>query len=155
MFLEATKLGGVSANCHVAPASTAGFRAVNASHTASVCVPSRVPNELRFAAAMSMRILIGCMVLLLMTSHTWAQDKSAPSPMKSSSLLTDFQVIEFPRYTIRDGEREHFAQYHLKAISRKRFNNWGPSQSASSWSAGTIPDSRGYVLFTTWMIAPR
>jgi hypothetical protein len=31
--------------------------------------------------------------------------------MKSSSLLTDFQVIEFRRYTIRDGEREHFAQY--------------------------------------------
>jgi hypothetical protein len=31
--------------------------------------------------------------------------------MKSSSLLTDFQVVEFRRYTIRDGEREHFAQY--------------------------------------------
>ena len=58
-----------------------------------------------------MRILTGCTVLLLMSSHTWAQDKSAPSPMKSSSLLTDFQVIEFRRYTIRDGEREHFAQY--------------------------------------------
>jgi hypothetical protein len=25
--------------------------------------------------------------------------------------LADFQVIEFRRYTIRDGEREHFAQY--------------------------------------------
>ena len=58
-----------------------------------------------------MRILTGCTVLLLMSSHTWAQDKSAPSAMKSSSLLTDFQVIEFRRYTIRDGEREHFAQY--------------------------------------------
>jgi len=31
--------------------------------------------------------------------------------MKNSSLLTDFQVVEFRRYTIRDGEREHFAQY--------------------------------------------
>jgi len=42
-----------------------------------------------------------------------AQDKSVPtqSAAKSSSLLTDFQVIEFRRYTIRDGEREHFAQY--------------------------------------------
>ena len=40
-----------------------------------------------------------------------AQDKSAPNLMKSSSLLTDFQVVEFRRYTIRDGEREHFAQY--------------------------------------------
>jgi NIPSNAP len=58
-----------------------------------------------------MRILTGCMVLLLMSSHTWAQVKSAPSQMKSSSLLTDFQVIEFRRYTIRDGGREHFAQY--------------------------------------------
>ena len=25
--------------------------------------------------------------------------------------LNDFQVIEFRRYTIRDGERKHFAQY--------------------------------------------
>ena len=58
-----------------------------------------------------MRILTGCTVLLLMSSHTSAQDKSAPNPMKSSTLLTDFQVIEFRRYTIRDGERKHFAQY--------------------------------------------
>src|SRR5882724_2944689 len=60
---------------------------------------------------MSMRISIGCLVLLVVSSFTLAQDKSAPVPMKSSSLLTDFQVIEFRRYTIRDGEREHFAQY--------------------------------------------
>ena len=60
---------------------------------------------------MSMRISIGCLVLLVVNSHTWAQDKSAPNLMKSSSLLTDFQVVEFRRYTIRDGEREHFAQY--------------------------------------------
>jgi hypothetical protein len=58
-----------------------------------------------------MRISIGCLVLLVVNSHTWAQDRSAPSLMKSSSLLTDFQVVEFRRYTIRDGEREHFAQY--------------------------------------------
>jgi hypothetical protein len=60
---------------------------------------------------MSMRISIGCLVLLVVNSHTCPQDKSAPSLMKSSSLLTDFQVVEFRRYTIRDGEREHFAQY--------------------------------------------
>ena len=60
---------------------------------------------------MSMRISIGCLVLLVVSSFTLAQDKSAPILMKSSSLLTDFQVIEFRRYTIRDGEREHFAQY--------------------------------------------
>jgi hypothetical protein len=62
-------------------------------------------------AAMSTRISIGCLVLLVVNSLTWAQDKSAPNLMKSSSLLTDFQVVEFRRYTIRDGEREHFAQY--------------------------------------------
>ena len=56
------------------------------------------------------RILIGCLVLLIMSSLTSAQDKSV-SAAKSSSLLTDFQVVEFRRYTIRDGEREHFAQY--------------------------------------------
>jgi len=63
--------------------------------------------------AMWMRILIGCLVFLIMSDLTWAQDKSVPtqSAAKSSSLLTDFQVIEFRRYTIRDGEREHFAQY--------------------------------------------
>ena len=62
---------------------------------------------------MWMRILIGCLVFLIMSDLTWAQDKSVPtqSAAKSSSLLTDFQVIEFRRYTIRDGEREHFAQY--------------------------------------------
>jgi hypothetical protein len=62
---------------------------------------------------MSMRILIGCLVLLVMSSLTWAQDKSVPtaSVAKKSSLLMDFQVFEFRRYTIREGGREHFAEY--------------------------------------------
>jgi len=48
-----------------------------------------------------------------MSSVTSAQDKgvSTAGTAKPSSLLTDFQVVEFRRYTIRDGEREHFAQY--------------------------------------------
>ena len=58
-----------------------------------------------------MRISIGCLVLLVVSSFTLAQDQGAPILMKNSSLLTDFQVIEFRRYTIRDGERDHFAQY--------------------------------------------
>jgi hypothetical protein len=62
---------------------------------------------------MSLRISIGCLVLLVVISFTLAQDKSVPTAnvVKKSSLLADFQVIEFRRYTIRDGEREHFAQY--------------------------------------------
>jgi NIPSNAP len=59
------------------------------------------------------RILIGCLILVIMSSLTSAQDKavSAATVVKSSRLLTDFQVVEFRRYTIRDGEREHFARY--------------------------------------------
>ena len=62
---------------------------------------------------MSLRISIGCLVLLVVISFTLAQDKSVATAnvVKKSSLLADFQVIEFRRYTIRDGEREHFAQY--------------------------------------------
>ena len=62
---------------------------------------------------MSLRISIGCLVLLVVIGFTLAQDKSVPTAnvVKKSSPLTDFQVIEFRRYTIRDGEREHFAQY--------------------------------------------
>jgi hypothetical protein len=32
-------------------------------------------------------------------------------PMDHVKHLTDFQVIEFRRYTIKEGEREHFAEY--------------------------------------------
>jgi hypothetical protein len=62
---------------------------------------------------MSLRISIGCLVLLVLIGFTLAQDKSVATAnvVKKSSLLADFQVIEFRRYTIRDGKREHFAQY--------------------------------------------
>ncbi len=62
---------------------------------------------------MSMRTLIWCLLVTVMNSLTWAQNKSGPtaSVVKRSSPLTDFQVIEFRRYTIRAGEREHFAEY--------------------------------------------
>ena len=40
-----------------------------------------------------------------------ADSRSALHTMKNSEVLTDFQVIEFRRYIIREGEREHFAQY--------------------------------------------
>jgi hypothetical protein len=41
------------------------------------------------------------------TSLTQAQTK----PTDHTAHLKDFQVIEFRRYTIKAGEREHFAQY--------------------------------------------
>jgi hypothetical protein len=36
---------------------------------------------------------------------------SSSSAMKPPTLPHDFQVVEFRRYTVRDGEREHFATY--------------------------------------------
>ena len=76
-------------------------------------VKQRNKGDMRNAKATSMRILIGCLVLLVINYLVWAQDKGVPtaSLVKSSKLLTDFQVVEFRRYTIREGEREHFAQY--------------------------------------------
>ena len=45
--------------------------------------------------------------------------------------LTDFQVIEFRRYTIRDGEREHFAQY-FESYFPEAFQQLGAMPSGSS-----------------------
>ena len=46
------ELGGVPASCHVAPAPTTSFRAVNASHMASVLDAVRLfAKQPRFAAA--------------------------------------------------------------------------------------------------------
>jgi hypothetical protein len=33
------------------------------------------------------------------------------NPTTVNTPLSDFQVFEFRRYTIKEGEREHFAQY--------------------------------------------
>jgi len=54
--------------------------------------------------------------------------------MEQVKHLTDFEVIEFRRYTIKEGEREHFAQIS-KAIFQRPSNSWEPSSSANFWSA--------------------
>jgi NIPSNAP len=56
------------------------------------------------------RFLVG--ILSLVTVCNLAVAQSAPPTMKASTESSnDFQVIEFRRYTIKAGEREHFAQY--------------------------------------------
>ena len=96
---------------------------------------------------MNVRMLIGGLVALITSNLTWAQDKhvSGASVMKSSSLLTDFQVIEFRRYTIRDGEREHFAQY---------FENYFPEafQQLGAIAVGQFLE-RGESSRFTWLRA--
>jgi hypothetical protein len=62
---------------------------------------------------MPMRCQIGLLTVLAVCHLTVAQ--SAPStagvPTEPSARGNDFQVVEFRRYTIKEGEREHFAQY--------------------------------------------
>jgi hypothetical protein len=92
---------------------------------------------------MSVRILIGCLVLLVMGSLTSAQDKSVPtaSVVKSSGFLTAFQVVEFRRYTIREGERERFAEY---------FESYFPE---AFQQLGAIAVGQ-FLSRTTWMLLP-
>ena len=67
-----------------------------------------------------LRMLICLVAVVGFVVPAYSQDTSKPTvaagsdgfrAMKSSEVLTDFQVIEFRRYTIKEGEREHFAQY--------------------------------------------
>ena len=59
---------------------------------------------------MKPRLLLLVLFVSLMqplSSSTFAADGSP----EASAHLTDFQVFEFRRYTVRPGEREHFAEY--------------------------------------------
>jgi hypothetical protein len=101
-----------------------------------------------------MRLLIGFLAVIAISHLTVAQ--SAPSTAKvpttePSARLSDFQVVEFRRYTIKEGEREHFAQYfeayfpeafqQLGAIAAGSFLERG-NQNGFTWIRGfhTIED---------------
>lgn len=58
----------------------------------------------------------GLLIAIAVTPVQAGQDKGNAS-MNSTRQRQDFQVIEFRRYIIRDGEREHFAEY---------FESWFP-----------------------------
>jgi hypothetical protein len=62
---------------------------------------------------MPMRFLIEFLTIIAVCSLTVAQSAqpTAKGSTESSAHLNDFQAIEFRRYTIKEGEREHFAQY--------------------------------------------
>src|SRR5688572_19363664 len=59
------------------------------------------------------RFLVGILSLIAIGAATLAQtDQSTRSKgMENIKHLSDFQVIEFRRYTLKEGEQEHFAQY--------------------------------------------
>jgi hypothetical protein len=59
------------------------------------------------------RILAATLFLIAVSASAMAQGNPAidTNSMKTIAHLKDFQVIELRRYTIKKGEREHFAQY--------------------------------------------
>jgi hypothetical protein len=100
-----------------------------------------------------LRFLAGTLSLLALGNLTLLHSDSA-EPKKAtedSSHLKDFQVLEFRRYTIREGERQHFAQYfedyfpeafeQLGAIAAGSFFERG-NQNGFTWIRGfhTIED---------------
>ena len=62
------------------------------------------PREVSRFLALALSILAGSNVAI-------AQSHPATQSPASTATLGDFQVFEFRRYTVRPGEREHFAQY--------------------------------------------
>jgi hypothetical protein len=62
---------------------------------------------------MLMLVLIGLLSAVAACNLTVAQfaQSSAKSYTEPSAHLSNFQVVEFRRYTIKEGEREHFAKY--------------------------------------------
>ena len=60
-----------------------------------------------------MRFLIALLTVIPLSSLVLAQSNqtTGKAPLEHNRPLGDFQVFEFRRYTIREGEREHFAQY--------------------------------------------
>ena len=60
-----------------------------------------------------MRVFIGLLSAVAACNLTVAQSarSSAKSSTEPSAHLSNFQVVEFRRYSIKEGEREHFAKY--------------------------------------------
>jgi hypothetical protein len=94
---------------------------------------------------MIMRFVLGLLFLFAITSMTWGQtDQPAGNTrMKNVEHLKDFQVIEFRRYTIREGGREQFAQY---------FESYFPEafQQLGAIAVGQFFERKNHLGFT-WM----
>jgi hypothetical protein len=84
-------------------------------------------------------------LLLVAAATTFAQtgQKAGNKVMDSVKHLKDFQVIEFRRYTIKEGEREHFAEY---------FESYFPEafQQMGAIAFGQFFERKNPAMFT-WM----
>src|SRR5580700_1474283 len=67
----------------------------------------------RFPSKTANRLLIGLLAVIAACHLMVAQSvqSTTQSSIEPSAHLSDFQAVEFRRYTIKQGEREHFAQY--------------------------------------------
>jgi hypothetical protein len=90
-----------------------------------------------------MRFLIGLLALLAVSNQISAQTSpgTAKASPQRSQHLSDFQVFEFRRYTIKAGAREHFAQY---------FESYFPEafQQLGAIAAGSFFERRNQFGFT-------
>lgn len=59
-----------------------------------------------------MRIVAGLLSMIAVCELSFAQSPAPATTLTDPSAhLSDFQAIEFRRYTSKEGERKHFAQY--------------------------------------------
>ncbi len=81
-------------------------------------------------------IIAVCNLILAQTNQT-----TAKAPLEHNQHLSDFQAFEFRRYTIKEGEREHFAQY---------FESYFPEafQQLGAIAAGSFFERRNQFGFT-------
>jgi hypothetical protein len=90
-----------------------------------------------------MRFLIGLLPVIAVCNLILAQTNqtTGKSPLEHNQHLSDFQVFEFRRYTIKEGEREHFAQY---------FESYFPEafQQLGAIAAGSFLERRNQFGFT-------
>ena len=90
-----------------------------------------------------MRWLVGILTVIAMCNLTSAQTNQTigKAALEQSQHLSDFQAFEFRRYTIKAGEREHFARY---------FESYFPEafQQLGAIAAGSFFERRNQVGFT-------
>jgi hypothetical protein len=94
------------------------------------------PKEISRFLALALSILAG-------TNIGLAQSTTSPQSAGNIAKVGDFQVFEFRRYTVKPGEREHFAQY---------FESYFPEafQQLGAIAAGSFLE-REHSLGFTWI----
>lgn len=84
-----------------------------------------------------LRFVIGILSFITAGTLTVAQSAqpTAKASLEPSAHLKDFQAIEFRRYTIKEGSREHFAQY-FESYFPEAFEQLGAIAAGSFFESG-------------------